>query len=1160
MEQSAGANDVIREALRESRRAVVLHGPAASGKTNAAVAIYENCAAPGGPGECMLVVPNGITASALRGRLLDRSPCGALIRPRVMTLANLAGLIVGGADKPRRALSPFAASLLLREVAGELASRKLLGALEAVADTPGFVPALGRAIAELKRAAVEPDVLERAIRASGAAAGSRQKRDKSLAILDAYRLYQDRLARAGAYDTEGLFWEARDLLAARAAGGGSQPPGLEGIRVIVADGFTDFGPTQLAILRHLSRRLEKVVITLPLDLAEAESGVRERLWRPTLGALEAIRRTFGKDLAEIAVRPAAKSNGAPAAAMSPPSDDASEAGGVPRSLWDDLFQEESFSLRREPPKGLAVISAGSIEAETWAVARRVKRMLMRGTPPGSVAVLARSLEPYRGHVERVFGQCRIPIRPFPLDLADVPIIRYFLEAAALTPRFESAAVLRVIKSSYFCLGAMGAFTPRTVATAEMLIRHANVIEGRKAYAEAAQRLARRCAAPGQGGNSPPSEPPEETDDGTVDLGPLAASAADLECAAMMLESLFAACEAAACTEQSRGALKSPAGAAMAGLASVLRLEEAALACGEPELMARDLRAVEALRAAFAQAGERTAQADLRRALSAAPCPAARAEGVVDVLDVLDARATRYDHVFLMGLAEGQFPRPFAESSLLTERQRADWAPHGVGLDQRRDIACRETLLFYLAASRARRTLTLSFAESDAAGRPGAPGAMLLSFLTPLGGMEALRERGAISDEPRGRFVVGEADLAAPGEALAAAAAKLFGDSSAAAADAVNAADGALRWVRDNRPAAIRKLAWGLYAADRRWRRGACDGYDGRLSDPATLEIIARRYGPRAVFSASQLNSFGMCPWQFFAAYVLRLRPLEEPRRRLEPVALGKFYHDVLQDAFLRLAAEFGLPVRLGGIDPGKIEWALDVAIAEQSRRVELRRPPYPALWEALRRQARRNLRQYLLAQREAGEMAGESLRFELGFGPPAPGGEEEAQDPASQTRAVPIHTDKGDFLLRGRIDRVDRAATGSTRGLLVVDYKSGRRPDDGDIISGRSLQVPLYAAAAEQLLGEPCIGGAYHGVGKDPGQRWFAAVEPSRKGPRPNAEYPRRQKEAIDTAGRFVEEIRAGRFDLMPTAKCPAYCAFAGVCQHSPARHEVKAHAEEDGE
>jgi hypothetical protein len=272
------------------------------------------------------------------------------------------------------------------------------------------------------------------------------------------------------------------------------------------------------------------------------------------------------------------------------------------------------------------------------------------------------------------------------------------------------------------------------------------------------------------------------------------------------------------------------------------------------------------------------------------------------------------------------------------------------------------------------------------------------------------------------------------------------------------------------------------------------------------------------------------------------------------VARGTLIHDVLQGVFTRLGSEFGLPLRLPDIDPARIERALQEAMAEQGRRIDLRRPPYPVLWEVLQRQATRQLRDYLRIQRdERRAIQPEALCFELGFGLAGSPGSR-GQDPRSRADPVPIRTPRGEVLVHGKIDRLDRIRTDSAGGLFVVDYKTGPLSRVDDILAGRSLQIPLYAAAAEAILGESCIGGAYHGIAKECRERWFAAVQPARAGRyQPNDRYAAQRAQAMETVGRFVEDIRAGRFDLLPTDDCPGWCPFARICQYSPARAEVKA-------
>jgi putative RecB family exonuclease len=59
----------------------------------------------------------------------------------------------------------------------------------------------------------------------------------------------------------------------------------------------------------------------------------------------------------------------------------------------------------------------------------------------------------------------------------------------------------------------------------------------------------------------------------------------------------------------------------------------------------------------------------------------------------------------------------------------------------------------------------------------------------------------------------------------------------------------------------------------------------------------------------------------------------------------------------------------------------------------------------------------------------------------------------------------GDIVLKGRLDRVD-ADPGSDRGLVVIDYKTGRRPATQEAADADEA-LTIYAALVERRLGRP---------------------------------------------------------------------------------------------
>jgi RecB family exonuclease len=951
---------------------------------------------------------------------------------------------------------------------------------------------------------------------------------------------------------EGQAWLAREQLRAAATARGL--PGLENIRAIVADGFTDFTPTQLEILAAMAGHVERVVITLP-----HAHDKRRRMWHWTDRTLNNIRKQFGDRLEEVDIgpgsefwsRPTEEKNISTQRAQSTQRGESASSSGLRdlrdlcvenfsgqmvsapvfpqpfRALWDSVFD---IDANCELPDGLSVIAAANMDSEVAAVARRVKRLLVAGAPGGRIAVLARSLDAYDATIRRVFADHDIPLAPAAEALTETPIVRFALDVASLGAELAWHDVLRVIRSSYFRAGALGDFDEQTVAAAETLIREGNVQAGSKAYADAAERLAARADRDSAAGAD--ADDPDADDPRTPRASSAKPTADEFRQAGAMLGLLFDLSARAA----------DPAGLGEA--VSTLQLAGVACELGQPELIARDLRALATLGDHLARLGEPPPPADhVRSALSAVACPASRGESLVDVLDVLDARAIRYDHVFVLGVSERMFPRQHSESSLVGEADRAAWRRRGVVLDSRSDLSAREMLLFYLAITRADRTLTLSYLEADANGTAGSASSFLLALGAAVGGID----RVPTERIPPGPHIPAAQDLASRRDALCAGLAGLLGSE-------LPPAPLALAWSATTVAAALRRAAMGIWAGHQRWKAGECTEFDGRITDAALLDELARHYTSRPIFSAGRLNAFGQCPWQYFATYILKLAAQAEPERRLEPAARGTFCHDVLFRLMRSLAGEANSPVRLADVSQDKLEAELDAAIDAEARFIESRRPPYPVLWQIQRDQMRRDLRAYLQAAAGPAALATQALRFELSFGVELD--PDQPHDGSSTPEPVTVATSAGEIRLRGRLDRVDSVAFDDVEGLLIVDYKTGRLPSEKDVLEGRNLQMPLYAAAAEALLGSKCVGGAFHKIGSGAGrfERFFAAITTAR-GSAPykvDDAYQAKLDAAMKTVGQFIRRMAQGRFDALPTHDCPGYCPLRQICQYSPVRAERK--------
>ncbi|MBU0513085.1 MAG: PD-(D/E)XK nuclease family protein, partial [Chloroflexi bacterium] len=290
---------------------------------------------------------------------------------------------------------------------------------------------------------------------------------------------------------------------------------------------------------------------------------------------------------------------------------------------------------------------------------------------------------------------------------------------------------------------------------------------------------------------------------------------------------------------------------------------------------------------------------------------------------------------------------------------------------------------------------------------------------------------------------------------------------------------------------------------------AVEPHEGDLSELSPS--LAVRYSPSFGWSASKLEAYGTCPFYFYIAYALGLKPRTPPEEGYDVRILGNMLHQILEFTYARAADPTDLDECLRLL-PGITDEIFDAAPAEYGFR------PTP-LWNMQREELERILHATVIALAEASE--GYTPRyFEPRFGMGKP--------------ALIMHTEAGDVRLHGYIDRVDEGADGRLR---IMDYKAG-----GAAISARHLdegcrlQLPIYALAARDALGLGEIsGGFYWHIGK--------AAASSIKLEKYKGGVERAFDIAVQHVGRHVGNIRSGQFQPKPPKDgCPHYCPAVGFC------------------
>lgn len=365
---------------------------------------------------------------------------------------------------------------------------------------------------------------------------------------------------------------------------------------------------------------------------------------------------------------------------------------------------------------------------------------------------------------------------------------------------------------------------------------------------------------------------------------------------------------------------------------------------------------------------------------------------------------RFEHVYVAGLSEGEFPAPPRAAALLNRNARQRL--RDAGLDLPPEPRAAEDELWQSSISRAEQRLSLW--RPRLAGRPVAA-----SYYFDASG---------VTPE--------DIDRAAPPERAISTRELAIGLTSGWPAE-------------QRRPAAfaawapVVRIAPGI---EQRRRSFATAGmHEGALPGADMGWLVA----PGVPWSPSRLESYRTCPFQFFASYALKLHELDDEDTQADAATRGTVMHDMLDEAIAPLVPR-GLPLVPATV-PEVIERLRTLGRARWDRAPEEHSFGRAALWRYEGRVALDQLE--AMVNREA--LHNQALGIEA-----VVGGEKEFN-------ATLLGSDPSMALL-GRADRVDRGVN----LIQIVDYKTGRSISKAEVTSGRRLQLQLYALAAQEQFGD----------------------------------------------------------------------------------------------
>jgi len=450
-----------------------------------------------------------------------------------------------------------------------------------------------------------------------------------------------------------------------------------------------------------------------------------------------------------------------------------------------------------------------------------------------------------------------------------------------------------------------------------------------------------------------------------------------------------------------------------------------------------------------------------------------------------ARGVSYRAVAVLGLSEGLFPAPVSEDPFLSDDERL--AFQGLGLPLEPRLRSDQQSLFYEAVTRARDYLLLTRPYLADDGEAWEPSPYWNAALELFGSVPV-----RVRAEQRRTL----AEVASVEEALESAM------QLGRLPDSLSLLAG--EWRRLGH-------ASGVLAA--RLNPEPSGQYEGDLAELS--EVLAQRFDPDHIWSASRLESYGLCGFQFFIGPALGLKPHDPPQAGFDSAQLGSILHAILERLYQ--SANPSDPDALIAVLPVVAQ----AVFAAAPRNFGFRPTP---LWKTEQ--------QELLAMLETTirNLAAEANGFE-------PVAFERRFD------SLTLETSAGPVRLHGVIDRVDHDEAGQLR---VIDYKTGSSHlDKSALVQGRRLQLPLYAAAAEQALNlGHSVEGLYWSVRKgEAGSLTLAAFAHTDSDGQTFNGLSGAQELAAEHIGQSVGGIRAGAFAPRPPADgCPDYCPAKNFC------------------
>nr|WP_277998929.1 helicase-exonuclease AddAB subunit AddB [Moorella sulfitireducens] len=1026
-------------------------GRAGSGKTRFCLEEIKAALAGGPAGPALIILTPEQATLQMELDLHRAVPSPGFSRAQVLSFRRLGWRVfqeAGGAARPH--LGEMGKRMALRAIVN--ARRGDLTLFASLAGSPGFIEQLAQTVAELKLYRVEPGALRRV-------AARYRETGRGDTILG--RKLHDLALIYGDLETHlaGRYLDPDDYLALLARR--LPEAGFVKNALVWVDGFNGFTPQEEAVLRALMVTAGRVTITLCLDPALRRRQLGEtELFHPTSDTYHRLQRLARE--AGVNIEADVLLAGTPSRFREAP----------PLAHLEAHFGRWPLKPFRGAPGGIRLVAAANPRLEVEAAAREILRLAREENLRfREMAVLVRDLEPYHDLIVNTFRDFNIPFfidrrRP----VGHHPLLE--LVRAALETVLENWAydpVFRYLKSD---------LVPASRQEVDLLENYvlAHGIRGRLWLEEGPWRFK-----------------------GSRDLESPAAGKEEATAAAASVARDRATGHLRRFDRAVRGRdlTVGEITAALFNLLHELRVPEQLEAWRREAMAAGDLDAaqeheqvwdgfMDLLDELVAVLGDTPIGLDEYAPVLEAGMESLRLRLIPPALDqvvvgTLDrSRQPELRAALVLGVGEGMLPARLPEDATFSDREREELQAAGVELAPSGTLRLfHEEFLAYLAFTRSRQYLWLSYPMADAAGRALAPSPLIrrLRQLLPL-----LEEESAGPDLPGDG--AGLEYITTPRQAAGHLARILSRKRPLPLLW-----QEVYRWLERDRE----KEKWLALLGGSKY----CNQVD-----PLEPRLVDRLYPAPLRMSISRLETYAACPFRYFLAYGLKLQ--ERQVYRVDPAGMGRFYHAALK-LFVERLRDSGR--EWGTLKDEEAAAILNEVIEELAPELQHEILSSSARYSYLRRKLEQTLQRVLEVLNEHARRGQfRPLAVEACFGP---GGDL----PPLVLEAVPGRQ----VILEGRVDRIDVARYRERLYLRVIDYKSSQTGLELDrVYHGLSLQLPLYLQAA--LAAAPGLLGT---VAEPAGILYFAVRNPVLRQPLPvreAGEVVKLRRQALKMRGLLLAE------------------------------------------